>query len=47
MKFEYAGIFISKRKDEIYEEKSIMYGIGSDYAANNNGIGNCKILVAQ
>ena len=26
---------------------SIMYGIGSDYAANNNGIGNCKTLVAQ
>ena len=35
------------REEEIYEEKSIMYGIGSDYAANNNGIGNYKTLVAQ
>ena len=33
--------------DENYEEKSIMYGIGGNYAANNNGIGNCKTLVAQ
>ena len=33
--------------DENYEAKSIMYGIGSDYAANNNGICNCKTLVAQ
>ena len=30
-----------------YEEKSIMYGIGSDHAADNNGLGNCKTLVAQ
>ena len=33
--------------DENYEEKSIMYGFSSDYAANNNGIGNGKTLVAQ
>ena len=26
------------REEEIYEEKSIMYGISSDHAANNNGI---------
>ena len=30
-----------------YEEKSIMYGIGGNYAANNNGISNGKTLVAQ
>ena len=35
------------REEEIYEEKSIMYGIGSDYAANNNSVCNCKTLVAQ
>ena len=48
MSFEYVVNFMQKmRKDENYEEKSIMYGISSDYAANNNGIGNCKTLVAQ
>ena len=30
-----------------YEEKSIMHGISGNYATNNNGIGNCKTLVAQ
>ena len=37
----------TKSGDENYEEKSIMYGIGSDYATDNNGIGNGKTLVAQ
>ena len=35
------------REEEIYEEKSIMYGIGSDYDADNNCIGNYKTLMAQ
>ena len=36
-----------KWKDEFYEEKILMYGIGANYAANNNSIGNYKTLVAQ
>ena len=32
---------------KFYEEESIMYGIGSDYDADNNGICNGKTLVAQ
>ena len=48
MRFEYVVNFMPKmRKDENYEEKSIMYDIGGDYDAINNGISNCKTLVAQ
>ncbi len=48
MRFEYVVNFMPKmRKDENYEEKSIMYGIDSNDTANNHSIGNCKTLVAQ
>ena len=42
-----ALLVLKTRCKEFYEEKSIMYGIGGNYAANNNGICNCKTLVAQ
>jgi hypothetical protein len=32
---------------KFYEEESIMYGTGSNYTANTDGIGNGKTLVAQ
>ena len=48
MRFEYVVNFMHEmRKDEIYEEKSIMYGNGSNHTADTDSIGGTLAMASK